>query len=71
MGRLRERLVQLKVPNPQIAIVDSAPVHFHTKLFRFLNTGPQRGPFGSWDRQILAADAMSCWYAFRVIFSSR
>lgn len=38
MARLRERLVQLRFPNPQIAIVDSAPVHFHTKLFRFLNT---------------------------------
>lgn len=38
MRGLRRRLVELGFANPEVAIVDCSPVHFHTKLFRFLHT---------------------------------
>lgn len=37
MRRLRDRLLEEKFVDPLVAIVDSKPVHFHTKLFRFLH----------------------------------
>jgi len=38
MRRLKAALKELKFVDPIVAIVDSKPVHFHTKLFRFLHT---------------------------------
>jgi len=37
MRRIRSRLLAEKFVNPIVAIVDSRPVHFHTKLFRFVH----------------------------------
>ena len=37
MRRVRSRLLAEKFVDPIVAIVDSRPVHFHTKLFRFMH----------------------------------
>lgn len=38
MRRLRKALIDLRFVDPIVSIVDSKPVHFHTKLYRFLHT---------------------------------
>lgn len=38
MRRLRDKLLQSGFRDVVVAVVRSSPVHFHTKLFRFLNT---------------------------------
>lgn len=37
MRRIRSRLLAEKFVDPVVAIMDSRPVHFHTKLFRFVH----------------------------------
>lgn len=38
MRAVRAHLLKLGYQNPQVCVVGRRPVHFHTKLFRFLKT---------------------------------